>query len=83
MDKNDDSDSSTEDVRIFAAAVSDAIMGRQSTWDRIYEKTERMPLTDTDRQAFALMTGLDGEELEEWIDQAYPLAPKLWRKPSE
>ncbi len=79
MSKSECSDSSVDDVRIFAEAVSEVITGRQSVWDRIYEKSDRIPLTDIDRQDFALMTGLEGLELEEWIDQAYPLAPKLWR----
>lgn len=36
-------------------------------------------LTEADRADFALMTGLEGRALEDWIDLNYPLTPKNWQ----
>lgn len=64
-------------------AVVDEVFGR-AAWDRLYAKSDAIPLTQDDREDFGIMTGLEGQALEDWISSNFPRTPKAWlfSKPS-
>lgn len=58
-------------------AIVDELFGR-AAWDRLYAKGDAIPLTQDDRETYAIMTGLDGQALEDWISSNFPKTPKAW-----
>lgn len=59
-------------------AIVDEVFGR-AAWDRLYAKGDAIPLTQDDREDFAIMTGLEGQALDDWISANYPATPKAWQ----